>query len=63
MALISQSRFFGASLNSRFLQGLRHIRAIVFSPSSPNLYHPALVPRQVSAYKFENDLSCPLNNR
>lgn len=34
-----------------------------FQPPSPNLYYPALVPRQVSAYKFENDLSCPLNNR
>lgn len=34
-----------------------------FTPPSPNLYRPVPVPGQVSAYKFENDLSCPLNNR
>lgn len=34
-----------------------------FTPPSPNLFRPLPVPGQVSAYKFENDLSCPLNNR
>lgn len=31
--------------------------------TSPTSIRPLPVPGQVSAYKFENDLSCPLNNR
>lgn len=34
-----------------------------FDTSLLPLPEPQCVPGQVSAFKFENDLSCPLNNR